>query len=267
MDVVGARTRGVVLALAVLVGVVGAGRAAAQPLPTLTAPVNDFANVIDPADEAALDQHIRALLAASGDTIVVVTIGTFEPYATIEDYAVALFEQAGIGDRELDRGLLVLLAVDERRVRIEVGYGLEEAITDGFAGEVIRQRLLPAFRTGDYGRALVDGVTALARRIGEVRGVAVEGLPDAAPPAAGAYDGPSALQIVLILLVLIALSSLGSGGGPHVRRRGGRWHGGVGGFGGGFGGFGGGGFGGGGGGGFGGFGGGLSGGGGASGRW
>ena len=245
--------------------------ASAQSLPKLTAPVNDFAGVIDARSAAEMDSRIRALLAATGDTVVVATVETFAPYATIEEYAVKLFEAAGVGDRERDRGVLVVMSESERRVRIEVGYGLEEFITDGFAGEVIRQEMLPAFRSGEYGPGLLAGVTAIIRRIGERRGVEVDGLP--AAPQAPVYEGPSVVQIVLIILVLMALASIGStrGGGPRLRGRGRQWHGGIGGFGGGFGGFGGGGFGGGfgggRGGGFGGFGGGRSGGGGASGGW
>lgn len=243
----------------------------AQALPKLTAPVNDFADVVDARSAAEMDTRIRALLAASGDTVVVATVDTFAPYATIEEYAARLFEASGIGDRERDRGVLVVLAEEERRVRIEVGYGLEEFITDGFAGDVIRQDMLPAFRSGEYGPGLLAGVTAIIGRISERRGVEVEGLP--AAPEAPVYEGPSVFQIVLIILVLLAIASIGStrGGGPRMRGRGGHWHGGIGGFGGGFGGFGGGGFGGGfgggRGGGFGGFGGGRSGGGGASGGW
>jgi uncharacterized protein len=204
----------------------------------------------------------------------VATVETIAPYGSIEEYAARLFEQSGIGDRERDRGVLVLLAVSERRIRIEVGYGLEEFITDGFAGEIIRQQMLPAFRTGEYGPGLLAGVTALVRRISERREVTVEGLP--AAPRNPAVEEPPVFQIVLIILVLIAIATIGStrGGGPGVRRRGRHWHGGLGGFGGGFGGFGGGlgggfggGFGGGRSGGFGGFGGGRSGGGGASGGW
>jgi uncharacterized protein len=251
----------------------------AQALPKLTAPVNDFAGIIDARSAAEMDSRIRALLAASGDTVVVATVDTFAPYATIEEYAVRLFETSGIGDRERDSGVLIVMAESERRVRIEVGYGLEEFITDGFAGDVIREQMLPAFRSGEYGPGLLAGVTAIIGRISERRGVEVEGLP--AAPEAPVYEGPSAFQIILIILVLLALASIGStrGGGPRMRGRGGNWHGGIGGFGGGFGGFGGGGFGGfggggfgggfggGRGGGFGGFGGGRSGGGGASGGW
>lgn len=245
----------------------------AQELPKLSAPVNDLADVIDAASETAIDERIRALHAATGDTIVVATVPTFAPYGSIEEYAVRLFERAGIGDAELDRGLLVLLALDERRVRIEVGYGLEEVINDGYAGDVIRRQMLPAFRQDAYGEGLLAAVTTLARRIGEYRGVDVEGLPPA--PAAPAPGGPSLAQIIFIIVLLIVIAGIASrGGGSSVgrrRRRRGGWHGGLGGFGGGFGGFGGGlggSFGGGhSGGGFGGFGGGMSGGGGASGRW
>lgn len=245
--------------------------AGAQPLPTLTTPVNDFAGVIDAPSAAALDERIRALLAATGDTIVVATVETVEAYGTIEEYAARLFQQAGIGDRDQDRGLLVLVAVNDRRVRIEVGYGLEDIVTDGFAGEVIRQQMLPAFRDGAYGPGVLAGVTTLVRHIADRRGVEVEGLPPAPVPRRGSRLTP--FQILLIILVILALSNLGSGGGGssvgRTRRR--RHYGGLGGFGGGFGGFGGGGLGGFGGGGrsggFGGFGGGMSGGGGASGRW
>ena len=245
--------------------------ARAQSLPTLDAPVTDRAGIIDARSATEIDTRIRALRAATGDTIVVVTVETIAPFGSIEEYAVRLFEQAGIGDRESDRGLLVLLAVEERRVRIEVGYGLEDVVTDGFAGDVIRSEMLPAFRSGDYGPGLLAGVTALVQRIGAARNVDVQGVPE--PPAEPTVEGPSAFQIVLIVLVLLALASIAStrGRGPGIRRRGRHWHGGIGGFGGGFGGFGGGGFGGGfggsRGGGFGGFGGGRSGGGGASGGW
>jgi uncharacterized protein len=239
---------------------------AAQALPTLSAPVNDLAGVIDPASAAELDRRIRALEAATKDAVVVVTVKTFAPYGSIEEYAVKLFEQAGIGQRGKDNGVLIVLAHEERRVRIEVGYDLEEFITDGYAGDVIRQQMLPAFREGRFGEGLLAGTSRIIDRIAERRGVgpltpqpARDESPDAAPPLVG--------LIGAIILILIISSLRGGLGGPRGRRRWGPWSGwtgGVGPFGGGFntGGFGG--FGGGGGG-FGGFGGGRSGGGGASG--
>jgi uncharacterized protein len=252
-----------------------ASPARAQSLPQLNAPVNDFAHVIDAQSAALLDTRIRALERATGDAVVVATVETFAPYGTIEEYAVKLYEQAGIGARSKDNGVLVVMALNERRVRIETGYGLEEFITDGFAGETIRQAMLPAFRSGNYGQGLLAGTTRVIQRIAERRGVTLSDIPQEQPQARGT-PGISAGQIIFVIIVLIILSNMfrGRGGGSTLRRRGGwggpwsGWGGGVGGFGGG--GFGGGGFGGGfggGGGGFGGFGGGRSGGGGASGGW
>ncbi len=97
------------------------------PLPELTQPVHDFAGVVDPSSEQQLDQLSRSLQAASGDVLVVVTVPTIEPYADIREYAVKLFENhgRGIGEKGKDNGILILLALKERRVWIETGYGLE----------------------------------------------------------------------------------------------------------------------------------------------
>lgn len=258
--------RTIVCAIAIVVAL-PAARAFAQELPALTAPVNDTAHVMDAASAAELDRRIRALQAASGDVVVVATVPTYAPYGSIEEYAVKLFEQAGIGTRANDNGVLVVMAVSERRVRIEVGYGLEEFITDGFAGETIRQAMLPAFRNGQYGPGLLAGATRIIQRIAERRGVTLADVP--AAPARDGGPGASIGQIIFLIVLILLVGNFfgrGGGGGSSFRRRGGigpwiGW-GGMGGFGGGFGGRGGGGLGG-----FGGFGGGRSGGGGASGGW
>ncbi len=263
------------LLCALLTGpIAGTDEARAQSLPTLTAPVTDLANVIPAEVEAELDRRIRALQTATGDAVAVVTVETFAPYATVEEFAVRLFEQAGLGQKGKDNGLMVLLATQDRRVRIEVGYDLEEFVPDGYAGETIRQQMLPRFREGDFGGGLLAGTTRLIGRIAERRGVTLEGLPAAEPvrsPGSSAPNWPL-IAFVVLIVVLQIIGSMRGGPRSGARRRGGTWsgwHGGVGGFGGGFGsgGFGGG-FGGGGrGGSFGGFGGGRSGGGGASGGW
>jgi uncharacterized protein len=251
-------------AICILTCVLPAG--AQTTLPALTEPVNDFAHVIDAASAAELDRIIRVLQTTTGDVVVVTTIDTFAPYATIEEYALKLFERAGIGTRKADSGALVLLAVKDRRVRIEVGYGLEEFITDGFAGDTIRTEMLPAFRDGAYGPGLVAGTTRVIQRIAKGRGVTLDNVALPARPQQHAPSGgPSIWTIVVIILFLALMNRFGgTGGGITPYGRGRRstwsgWHGGLGGFGGGFGG--------GGGGGFGGFGGGRSGGGGASGGW
>jgi uncharacterized protein len=257
------------IAIAVL-SCLGFTDARAQELPLLTQQVNDFANVIDPESEAGLDRLSRSLQRASGDVVVVATVETITPYADIREYAVELFENRGrgIGQREQNTGLLIVLAVTERQVWIEVGYGLEEFITDGFAGETSRQVMAPEFRRGAYGAGLLAGVAHIVGRIAERRNVTLEDVPRGAVPSTPRIG--SAEMLVVGLFVLVALLNAAAGrmqGRRRFRRRWGGpiggWHSGVGPFGGAFGGFGGGGFGGG----FGGFGGGRSGGGGGGARW
>jgi uncharacterized protein len=251
-------------------------------LPELTAPVNDFANIVDPASAADIDRMSRALQQATGDAVVVATMPTVEPYADVRELAVKLFENhgRGIGEKGKDNGVLIVLALKERRVWVEVGYGLEEFVTDGFAGETSRVDMVPAFRRGAYGEGLKAGVARIIGRIAGRRGVTLDAVPrprEARPQSSGLAP----LLVIVVILVLILAISQGSGPPTIGTRRRGPWGsgfpwsgwssgvgpfggGGSGGFGGGFGGFGGGG---GGGGGFGGFGGGRSGGGGGGAGW
>jgi uncharacterized protein len=255
----------VVLTL-VLAGVIAAG---AQSLPALTRPVNDFAGVVDGPSAEAMDRLIRALDAKTTDAVVVVTVDSIAPYADAAEYAVKLFEQAGIGRKGRDNGVLVLLAVKERQVRIEAGYDIESIITDGFAGETSREVMLPYFRQGAYGPGLRAGVERLVGRIATARGVTLDDLPADRGPTVE-MTLPPAWLIVLALVVLFLIIRASASGSRRAHRNSpdwGRgnwsgWGGGVGGFGGGS--FGGGGFGGGG---FGGFGGGRSGGGGGGASW
>ena len=262
--------------LLVVVCFVATVEASAQELPELTLPVNDFANVVDPSSARAMDSLIRSLQQATGDAVVVATVKTFKPYANLDEMAVKLFENhgRGIGAKGKDNGVLIVIAVDDRDIRIEVGYDLEEFITDGFAGETIRQHMNPEFRQGQYGAGLLAGVSRVIGRIAEGRNVSLQGLRPAARRTQP-QTGSGMMMLIGLFVVVIVLRTLASAvrGGTrrrHRRQWGGSpwsgWHSGAGPFGGG--GFGGGGFGGGGfGGGFGGFGGGRSGGGGASGSW
>lgn len=269
-------TRALAIGAVVLLTLGGAAAQSQPAPPALGATVNDFAGVLDEASERELDRRIQALHRASGDVVVVATVPTFQPYADVKEYAVKMFENQGrgIGARGKDNGLLMVVAVEDRKVGIEVGYGLEGFVTDGFAGQTIREALLPAFRQGQYGTGLINGTTRIISRIAEGRGVQLTDVPQEVPvqtPARGGRDFADALRVLLFILFIIFMLN------RRTRRRGRHWgvgpwsgwNSGVGPFGTGQGGFGGGfgGFGGGGGGGFGGFGGGRSGGGGASGGW
>jgi len=243
--------------------------ASAADLPKLTdEPVNDFAHVVDADSARGIERLSRALKKATGDVVMVVTVPTIDPYG-IDEYTTKLFEQNGIGEKGKDNGLLIVLALKERRARIEPGYALEQFITDRFAGETIRAYMAPEFRNGDYGKGLLVATARVVGRIANARGVT---LPDVQLPAdeereSGRSNFPIALPVIIFIIILI-MARIGGGPGAGMLLWGlgpwSRWSSGVGSFGGGRGGgFGGGGFGGG----FGGFGGGGSGGGGASGGW
>jgi uncharacterized protein len=256
------------LSLAALSLAVAPARAQ-ETIPELTQPVNDFANVIDAESKRAIEGLILSLQQASGDVVVVATVPTYAPYGDIREYAVKMFENRGrgIGQKGKDNGLLVLVAVKDRKVWVEVGYDLEQFITDGFAGETSREYMTPEFRNGAYGRGLFAGVSRIIGRIAEGRNITLQGVN---PPRRTSRNRSSGFPVIgvlfVIFLVLNAIAARRRGSG--LSRRGG-WHSGVGPFGGGFGGGSGGGLGGGGGfgGGFGGFGGGHSGGGGGGGSW
>jgi uncharacterized protein len=147
--------------LAFLSGLCGPAFAVAPNFPTLTGRVVDQANVI-PADvEAQLVARLAALEATSSDQLVVATVTSLQGYE-IEEYGYQLGRAWKIGQGErLNNGVILLVAPNERKVRIEVGYGLEGVLTDMFTGEVVRNNIVPAFKAGDMIGGIVAGVAGI----------------------------------------------------------------------------------------------------------
>lgn len=157
------------LAVGVLAGFLGGcGRSA---LPELTRPVNDFAGVVDQEDETRLEDALRQINLETTNAVVVVTVETIAPMKDVRAYAKELFKNhgKGIGQREKDNGLLILLAVAERQVWISPGYGLE-AVVPTAVGEQIAQEMTGFFREKAYGRGLLVGVERVAARMHAARG-------------------------------------------------------------------------------------------------
>jgi uncharacterized protein len=134
--------------------------ASAQTLPKAAGRVNDFAGVIDPATEAEIDRQLDQLEQKTTSEIAVATIRSLGGMSST-DYANRLFKEWGVGQARLDNGVLVVIAVDDRDMAIEVGYGLEGVLPDGLAGQVIREDFTPRFREGDYSGGIRNGVTRL----------------------------------------------------------------------------------------------------------
>ena len=135
--------------------------AAAQSFPKPTGRVNDFANVIDSATEEALDRRLDQLEQKTSSEIAVATVESLNG-TSVEEYANRLFKEWGVGQAKEDNGVLVLVAPNDRELRIEVGYGLEGVLPDGLAGQVIREDFTPRFREGDYSGGISNGVLRLA---------------------------------------------------------------------------------------------------------
>ena len=259
--------RGVWLALLCLLAVLWAVPAGAQDFPKLTGRVVDAANLLSPADEATLTAKLEALEKASTRQLVVATVPDLQGYA-IEDYGYRLGRTWGIGQSEANNGTILLVAPNERKVRIEVGYGLEPILTDALSSVIIQTRILPAFRDNDYPAGIMAGADEIIAQLQAPPEVAEQRALAAAEQQSRQRDDEGSIFPLIfwgIVLVFIILPMLR--GGRRGRRHRGVWiwGPGMGGFGGGssgggFGGFGGGG------GGFGGGGGGF-GGGGASGGW
>lgn len=205
------------LLIALLLLVCG-GPAVAQTFPALSGRVVDAANIIPPAEEAALTERLAALDKARGRQFVVATIPSLEG-REIEDYGYRLGRAWGIGSEKLDDGLVLIVAPNERRVRIEVGYGLEGIVTDALSSVIVQTRILPAFREGDMPCGIADGAGALIDLLmlpddqADARARALVG----AERAQGRERGDGGLPIALIFWLILLIVVLAA-----MRKRGGR---------------------------------------------
>lgn len=231
-----ALTLGVVLAMAF-------GAMAEPKFPPLTGRVVDDANILSPAAEERLTSELKALEDKTGHQMVVATVPDLQGYE-IEDYGYQLGRTWGIGDKDRDDGVVFLVAPSERKVRIEVGYGLEPVLTDALSSLILQRQVLPAFKAGDMEGGVVAGTEAVIAQLGLPEDQAKAVVAQAAQqPADEGGHFPVAIIIIVIIWFLLGrvfgfwwwLPFLLSGGGG--RHRGGGWGGGGGG-----GGFGGGGF-------------------------
>jgi uncharacterized protein len=216
----------------------------AQEIPKPIGWVNDFAGVIDSDVQARINSLAQEVKDKTGNELAVVTVKDMGGLI-IEEYAPKLFSSWSIGEKEKDNGGLILLALHERKVRIEVGYGLEGLFTDARCGEILDQYVVPELKQGNYGEGLYAGLRAMAEIIALDKGATLDGssVLRRHPHGSEGFGFPGILMIALFILLAILtrgrifywlfLASLFGGG-----RRGGGWGGGGGGFGGGFGGFG-----------------------------
>jgi uncharacterized protein len=228
---------------------------AADKYPQPRGAVNDFANVIDADNANRMEALAQEVLQKTGAAVVVATIATLGENEEASLYANGLYKAWGIGKKGQDKGVLIFLAVKERKIRIETGYGVEGILPDGLVGEILDKYVVPQLKAGNYGKALYNAMYASSAYIAKDAGVQLSG--SVAPIRTKSRPEKKGIGVVgIIIFLVIAGLLLGTKTGrtmlPWILllflSGGGRGGGGGGGFSGGFGGFGGGGSGGGGGG-------------------
>ncbi|MBX4336295.1 TPM domain-containing protein [Bartonella raoultii] len=139
---------------------------AQNKFPPLTGYINDIAHLLDNAAKQDLTKKLAELEKKTGDQIVIVTLPTLSGN-NIETYSNSLFRRWGLGQKQINNGVLLVIAPHEREMRIEVGYGLEGVLTDALSAVIINTFVLPNFREGNYQKGIVESVHAIINLITE----------------------------------------------------------------------------------------------------
>lgn len=166
---------------------------AATGIPAPTGHINDFAGALSTEEKETIEKSLDAYETTSDNEIAVALIRSLEG-DTVEEKAVRLFEEWKIGKKGKDNGVLFLAAIDDRKMRIEVGYGLEPYLTDGEAGEILRNDVTPLFREGKYGEGVSNALASIEK---ELSGSAEE--TNKSTPAAEQFPIPFWMMILLFI--------------------------------------------------------------------
>jgi uncharacterized protein len=205
--------------LAIMVAL-GTPARAQQALPAPRGHVSDYAGVLGP-NAARIDAGLRRFERDSGHQVFVLTVKTTGPDKSVEAYAEATFRQWQLGRKGIDDGVLLLIASDDRRLRIEVGYGLEGDLTDARAARIIRDKIAPNLKQGDFVAGVEAGVLAIMRVTGpqaagaaaaimaELPGPAAGGAAGAGAAAAAAPGDPMTTLYTLLIVLAVALLCFG----------------------------------------------------------
>jgi uncharacterized protein len=175
------------------------GSAPAQqlvPVPPLSSPVTDVTGTLTSDQAAALEAKLRAFEQAKGSQVAVLIVRTTQPEA-IEQYAIRVVDAWKLGRRNVDDGAILIVALDDRKLRIEVGYGLEGALPDAIANRIIDEDVVPQFRRGDYYGGIATGVDRMMR--------VIEGEPLPEPEVSSPAQGVPGLFALLPFLFIFAL--------------------------------------------------------------
>lgn len=191
----------------------------ALKIPSLDGPVVDKANVLTKSEENSIEEFITQVESQTTAQIAVLTLPSLQG-ETLERYSIKVAEEWEIGQEGKDNGVIILLALEERKIRIEVGYGLEGDLTDIKSDYIIRNLMLPEFKNGDYARGLYSGVNAVSGVILKTADISPEQLKEAQRTEERRSSSSRGIPINIIIFIIIMVISAISRGGRHGRRRG-----------------------------------------------
>ena len=217
------RAQAFVLALAAGLVLSIAAHAAELKFPALTGRVVDQENLLSEATETRLTQWLAGLEAAKRTQVVVVTLPSLQD-TNIEDYGYQLGRHWSIGEAGKNTGVLLIVAPNQRAVRIEVGYGLEGTLTDALSHVIIERDLLPAFRSGNFEQGIVSGTASLLRTLGYTPQDAPAPRPSSTASSEGSPYGLIVPVVAILIFFFLRRRGGGLGGvgsGPIVPWRGG----------------------------------------------
>ncbi|MBO7093490.1 MAG: TPM domain-containing protein [Spirochaetia bacterium] len=152
--------------LFLLLLIIIASIALADDVPGYSGYVNDYAGVITEKDKTSMEEVAKEVEEKTGAQIAVLTVKSMEPYASIDEFGMAVAEKWKVGEKGKDTGIIIILAMEERKVRIEVGYGLEGIFNDAKVGRILDNTIIPYFRGGDFSAGLRRGMFKIADTIG-----------------------------------------------------------------------------------------------------
>jgi uncharacterized protein len=209
--------------LLLLALILAPARADTLPVPALTGRVVDQANILSGSDESRLAAKLQEFENKSSIQLVVVTLPSLEG-RPIEDWGLALGRTWGIGEKGKDNGALLVVAPNDRELRIEVGYGLEGTLPDATADSIIRNVIVPRFKAGDMAGGISDGVDAIIKVLA---GSGEEFTPSKRQVVGRTVSqwSPMLFMGLFVVLMIIAQFRRGRrGSGRYYRRRGGGWY-------------------------------------------
>ncbi len=219
--------RGPVLALLVFVLGFGGAALADPKLPPLTGRVVDNAQMLSPATEQKLDAELAQLEAQTGHQVVVATVPDLQGY-DIEEFGVQLGRAWAIGRKGVNDGAILLVAPNERKVRVEIGYGLEGVLTDALSSLILQRKVLPQFRAGHMEQGVIDGAEALVQQLSLPDDQAKAQVAQAArqPVAQARQSGGGGWPVIFVIFIVFWLLSgvlRAFGGRGRGRGGGGMW--------------------------------------------